>query len=288
MLIFFQQIVNGLVSGSIYALTALGLSMIFGIMDIINFAHGEIYMLGAFFTYFFCTSIGLHYLLSMLFAMIAVGIIGIAIEKVTFKPLRNTALINTLLVSLGLSIFLQNLALLIWGPDPRKIPSPYNNMVIEFLGIFITMQRLLVIIVTVILIVFLYFFIQKTTIGKCMRATAQEPEGAALIGIDIDKVFWVTFVVGCALAAAAGSLIGGIFFVNPTMGMIPVLKAFIVVIVGGLGSFLGAIMGGFLLGVTESLMGGYVSSAYMDVTAFAILILALLFRPSGLFGKSES
>ena len=121
-----------------------------------------------------------------------------------------------------------------------------------------------------------------------MRATAQEPEGAALIGIDIDKVFWVTFVVGCALAAAAGSLIGGIFFVNPTMGMIPVLKAFIVVIVGGLGSFLGAIMGGFLLGVTESLMGGFVSSAYMDVTAFAILILVLLFRPSGLFGKSES
>ncbi len=283
-----QQIINGLVAGSIYALTALGLTMIFGIMDIMNFAHGEIYMLGAFLTFYFCDSLGIPYLLAIGFAMIAIAIIGIAIEKVTFKPLRNTPLLNTLLVSLGLSIFLQNLALLIWGPDPRKIPSPYSARVIEFFGISITMQRLLVIIVAVILLIFLYYFIQKTTIGKCMRATAQEPEGAALIGIDIDKVFWVTFGVGCALAAAAGSLIGGIFFVNPTMGIIPVLKAFIIVIVGGLGSILGAIMAGFLLGVTESLMGGFVSSAYMDVTGFAILILVLLFRPSGLFGQVEA
>jgi len=282
-----QQIINGLVAGSIYALTALGLTMIFGIMDIINFAHGEIYMLGAFLTFYFCASLGIPYLPAMGLAMIAIAIIGIVIEKVTFKPLRNTPLLNTLLASLGLSIFIQNLALLIWGPDPRKIASPYSARIIEFFGIFITMQRLLVIIVTVILLIFLYYFIQRTAIGKCMRATAQEPEGAALIGIDIDRVFWVTFAVGCALAAAAGSLIGGIFFVNPTIGVIPVLKAFIVVIVGGLGSILGAIMAGFLLGVTESLMGGFVSSAYMDVTAFAILILVLLFRPSGLFGKLE-
>jgi branched-chain amino acid transport system permease protein len=285
MLIVFQQMVNGLIAGSIYALTAMGLTMIFGIMDIINFAHGEIYMLGAFLTYIFCVSLGFPYLLSLVVAMVAVGGIGIAIEKVTFKPLRNTPLMNTLLASLGLSIFLQNLALLIWGPDPRKIPSSYSTEIIEFLGISITMQRLLVIIVTVILFLFLYYFIQKTTMGKCMRATAQEPEGAALIGVDIDQVFWVTFAVGCALAAAAGSLIGVIFLVTPTMGNVPVLKAFIVVIVGGLGSFLGAIMAGFLLGVTESLMGGFISSAYMDVIAFAILILILLFRPSGLFGR---
>jgi branched-chain amino acid transport system permease protein len=285
MLIVFQQIVNGLIAGSIYALTAMGLTMIFGIMDIINFAHGEIYMLGAFLTYVFCVSVGFPYLLSLVMAMAAVAIIGIAVEKVTFKPLRNTPLMNTLLASLGLSIFLQNLALLIWGPDPRRIPSSYSTEIIEFLGISITMQRLLVIIVTVILFLFLYYFIQKTTIGKCMRATAQEPEGAALIGVDIDRVFWVTFAVGCALAAAAGSLIGVIFLVTPTMGIVPVLKAFIVVIVGGLGSFLGAVMAGFLLGVTESLMGGFISSAYMDVIAFAILILILLFRPSGLFGK---
>jgi len=256
-------------------------------MDIINFAHGEIYMLGAFLTFYFCASLGIPYLPAMGLSMIAIAIIGIVIEKVTFKPLRNTPLLNTLLASLGLSIFIQNLALLIWGPDPRKIASPYSARIIEFFGIFITMQRLLVIIVTVILLIFLYYFIQRTAIGKCMRATAQEPEGAALIGIDIDRVFWVTFAVGCALAAAAGSLIGGIFFVNPTIGVVPVLKAFIVVIVGGLGSILGAIMAGFLLGVTESLMGGFVSSAYMDVTAFAILILVMLFRPSGLFGKLE-
>jgi branched-chain amino acid transport system permease protein len=285
MLIVFQQIVNGLIAGSIYALTAMGLTMIFGIMDIINFAHGEIYMLGAFLTYVFCVSVGFPYLLSLVMAMAAVAIIGIAVEKVTFKPLRNTPLMNTLLASLGLSIFLQNLALLIWGPDPRRIPSSYSTEIIEFLGISITMQRLLVIIVTLILFLFLYYFIQKTTIGKCMRATAQEPEGAALIGVDIDRVFWVTFAVGCSLAAAAGSLIGVIFLVTPTMGIVPVLKAFIVVIVGGLGSFLGAVMAGFLLGVTESLMGGFISSAYMDVIAFAILILILLFRPSGLFGK---
>jgi len=288
MLILFQQIANGLVTGCIYALTALGLTMLFGIMDIINFAHGEIYMLGAFLTYVFCVSMGFPYLLSMVFAMLAVGFIGIVIEKVTFKPIRNTPILNTLLVSLGLSIFFQNLALLIWGPDPRKIPSPYSAEVVEFLGIFITMQRLLVIIVTVILLIFLYFFIQKTTTGKCMRATAQEPEGAALIGIDIDQVFWVTFAIGCALAAAAGSLIGGIFLVTPTMGLVPVLKAFIVVILGGLGSILGAILGGVLLGVTESIVTGYISSAYMDVTAYAILILVLLFRPSGLFGQLES
>ncbi|MFH1734258.1 MAG: branched-chain amino acid ABC transporter permease [bacterium] len=288
MFILVQQLMNGLVAGSIYALTALGLTMMLGIMDIINFAHGEFYMLGAFFTYLFCVSLGIPYLGAMVFAFLAVGIIGIVIEKLSFKPIRKTPLLNTLLVSLGLSVFLQNLSLLIWGPDPRKIPSPFADEVIEFGGISITEQRLLVIVVTVILLIVFYYFIQKTTMGKCMRATAQEPEGAALIGIDIDRVFLVTFGAGCALAGAAGSLVGGVFFVTPTMGIAPVLKAFIVVIVGGMGSIPGAIAGGFFLGVTEVLVAGFVSSAYMDAMAFGILILVMLFKPSGLFGKAES
>ncbi len=283
-----QQVVNGLVSGSIYVLMALGLTMIFGVLNIINFAHGEIYMLGGYFTYSFCIFVGIPYFLAMLFAMAAVGIIGIVIEKSLFKPLRGTYFLNTLLVSLGLSIVLQNVALLLWKPDPRKIPVPYGRDVIEFLGVSITLQRFLVIIVTAILCLLVYFFIKKTKIGKCMRATAQEPEGAALIGVDIDKVFSVTIAVGCVLAAAAGSMIGAIFVIEPAMGIVPVLKAFIVVIVGGFGSLFGALMAGLLLGLTESFAGAYVSSTYMDVISFAILILVLLFRPEGLFGKTES
>jgi len=283
-----QQVVNGLVTGSIYVLMALGLTMIFGVLSIINFAHGEIYMLGGYFTYTLCVLLGVPYLLAMILAMIAVGMIGIVVEKSLFKPLRGTYFLNTLLVSLGLSIVLQNVVLLLWKPDPRKIPFPYGGDVIEFLGISITLQRFLVIVVTAVLCLFIYYFIKKTKIGKCMRATAQEPEGAALIGVDIDKVFSVTIAVGSLLAAAAGSMIGTIFVIEPAMGIVPVLKAFIVVIVGGFGSLFGALMAGLLLGLTESFAGAYVSSTYMDVISFAILILVLLFRPEGLFGKVES
>jgi branched-chain amino acid transport system permease protein len=283
-----QQVMNGLVTGSIYVLMALGLTMIFGVLSIINFAHGEIYMLGGYFTFSLCVFLGVPYLLAMLLAMAAVGLVGILVEKSLFKPLRGTYFLNTLLVSLGLSIVLQNVVLLLWKPDPRKIPVPYGREVIEFLGISITVQRLLVILVTTVLCLFVYYFIKKTKIGKCMRATAQEPEGAALIGVDIDKVFSVTIAVGCVLAAAAGSLIGAIFVIEPAMGIVPVLKAFIVVIVGGFGSLFGALMAGLLLGLTESFAGAYVSSTYMDVISFGILILVLLFRPEGLFGKVES
>jgi branched-chain amino acid transport system permease protein len=283
-----QQIVNGLVSGSIYVLMALGLTMIFGVLSIINFAHGEIYMLGGYFTYTLCVLLGVPYLLAMVLAMIAVGMIGIVVEKTLFKPLRGTYFLNTLLVSLGLSIVLQNVVLLLWKPDPRKIPVPYGRDVIEFLGISITLQRFLVIVVTAVLCLCIYYFIKKTKIGKCMRATAQEPEGAALIGVDIDRVFSVTIAVGSLLAAAAGSMIGAIFVIEPAMGIVPVLKAFIVVIVGGFGSLFGALMAGLLLGLTESFAGAYVSSTYMDVISFVILILVLLFRPEGLFGKVES
>jgi branched-chain amino acid transport system permease protein len=283
--ILLQQVANGLVIGSIYAMVALGLTLIFGILHIGNFAHGQLYMLGAFATYWLVSLWGWNIWSSMFVAMALMALLGMVLERIVFRPVRSAPHINGLIVALGLFIALENIAFILWGGDERTLPSPYATKMITILSISLTIQRLLVFAVSILLISLLYLFIQKTKMGKAIRAVAQDPEVARLMGIPIYRISATVFAVSSALAAAAGAMVGPIFCVFPTMGLIPILKAFVVIVLGGMGSIPGAIFGGFILGVAESLGAGYLSSEYKDAFAFAALILVLMVKPSGLFGK---
>lgn len=281
-----QQALNGLVMGGVYALIALGLTLIFGILDQANFAHGELYMIGAYATLYFSEFLGGSYYFALIFAMVAIAFLGLVYEWLLFRPLRGMGHLPAIISSLGASIFLWNLALLILGSTPRQMRTGLSEVTLTFLGISLTVQRLLVLFITIGLIICLYLTIMKTRMGKAMRATAQDPEVAALLGIDINRIAEVTFIIGGALAAAAGGLIGPIFLIYPAMGLMACLKAFVVVILGGLGNVVGAVIAGFALGVIESLGAGFISSAYKDAFAFLVLILVLWARPEGILGKT--
>lgn len=282
---FTQQILNGIVSGSIYTLMALGLTIIFGILDIINFAHGELYMIGAFLALFVFKVIGLPFPIAMLLSMSAVFLLGMFLERVAFRPLRRAGLSSIMISALGLSIILQNIALLICGPDAFCFETAYSSMTIRFWGLFVTVQRLLIVGVAFLLIIILTLFIQRTKMGKAMRAYSQDAEAASWMGINVNKLATVTFGVGASLAAAAGALIGPIFLVYPSMGLEPLVKGLAIVIIGGMGNVPGAIVTGFLIGILENLTNAYVSSALKDGITFGILILVLIMKPSGLLGK---
>jgi branched-chain amino acid transport system permease protein len=281
-----QQAVNGLVMGGVYALIALGLTLIFGILDQVNFAHGELYMVGAYASLYFSESFGGMYPLAVLFAMFSVALIGLLYEWLLFRPLRGKGHLPAIISSLGASIFLWNLGLIIFGSAPRQMRTGLSEVTISFWGVSLTLQRLLVLVVALGLILCLYLVIMKTRMGRAMRATAQDPEVAALLGIDINRIAEVTFIIGGALAAAAGALIGPIFLIYPAMGLMACLKAFVVVILGGLGNVMGAVIAGFALGVIESLGAGFIASAYKDFFAFLVLILVLWARPEGFLGKT--
>ena len=282
---FFQQLLNGIVLGSIYTLIALGLTMIFGILNITNFAHGEFFMLGALFTLLSSKILGLSFFPSMLVSMTAVAILGVIFERAAFRPLRGSSSVNVMVGSLGLSILVQNSALLLWGADPQRLDTPYLDLVITFWGLQITAQRLLVIVLAIAMIIVLTAIIKKTRLGKAMRACAQDIEAAQWVGVNINRIAMATFVIGSALAAAAGAIVGPIFLVYPTMGLVPVLKSFVVVILGGMGNVPGAILGGYLVGIAENIATGFISPAYKDVIAFVILIVVLIIKPSGIFGR---
>ncbi len=284
---FLQQIVNGLVIGSTYALTAVGLTMIFGMMEVVNFTHGEFYMLGGFFLFQLISLFQLNYYLSVVVAVLAVMAVGFICEGVLLAPLRGKSIDTTVLVTIGLSIFLQNIALLCWGPTPKSIPLPFSNMPLRWGPIVLTWSRVLAVTITFGLIVLVHIFIRKSLLGKAMRATFQEKDSACLVGIDVDRIYAFTFTIGSGLAAAAGALLGSIFLIYPAMGNIAILKAFIVVILGGMGNFMGAICGGLILGVAEGLGAGFLSSGYKDAIGFVLVILILMIRPSGLLGKAR-
>jgi len=281
-----QQAVNGLVMGGVYALMALGLTLIFGILDQVNFAHGELYMIGAYATFYFSEFLGGSYFFALIFAMVAVAFLGIFYEWLLFRPLRGMGHLPAIISSLGASIFLWNLGLQIFGSTPQQMRTGLSEITLSFGGISLTVQRLLVLCVALALIFFLYLMIMKTRMGKAMRATAQDPEVAALLGIDINRIAEMTFIIGGALAGGAGALIGPIFLIYPAMGLMACLKAFVVVILGGLGNVVGAVAAGFALGVIESLGAGFISSAYKDFFAFLVLILVLWARPEGILGKT--
>lgn len=284
--IFGQHLLNGVLIGCSYALIAIGLTMIFGVMNIANFAHGEFYMMGGFAAFYLVTLLKLNYFIALPLAVMLVMVLAVVIQQSVFKRLRDAPVMTTTLVTIGLSILLEHVALLLWGPRPQVIPNPFPTRPLSFFGIYTTPLYLFSMAVTAALIVVGHMLIQRTRMGKAMRATFQNREAAALVGVRIDRVYLYAFTFGAALAAAAGAVLGGFIPVEPTMGGVATLKAFVVVILGGMGSFVGAIAGGLLLGLAEALGAGYFSASWKDAIGFFAVILLLLFRPEGLFKRA--
>lgn len=284
--LFLQQILNGIMLGSTYAVVALGLTLVFGILHIPNFAHGHLYMLGGYVTFFFITLLGFGFWTAMLSSVIIMALVGVLVERIVYRPLRDQPHINSFISAIGALMFLETFVIVAWGPQGQRMPNPYPNPM-EIGGIILTQQRLLVIIAAIVLIVLLQLFLKKTTPGTTIEAVAQNREGAMLVGINVNRVSSMTFAISTATAAVAASLVAPIFMISPSMGALLGMKAFVIVILGGLGSIPGAIFGGYILGLIEALGGGYISADYKDVFAFGALILILAFKPTGLFGREE-
>ena len=282
-----QHLVNGLVLGGTYALLGIGLTLIFGLMNLVNFAHGEFYTLGAYLTFAALALSGLNFFVALALAIVLGAVAGAACERLLLAPLRGQSIDTTMLVMIGLWIALQNGELLVWGGVAKSIPHPFPTAPFTLGPVSIAPLRVFVVVTALALIVAAWLLIQRTRLGRAMRATFQDRETAALMGVKIGRIHTVTFAFGSALAAAAGALLGPVFLAYPSMGDLASLKAFSVVILGGLGNLPGATIGGLILGVTEELGAGYVSSGYRDAVGFVIIILVLLLRPSGLFARAE-
>lgn len=284
-----QQIINGISLGSIYALIALGYTMVYGIIKLINFAHSDVYMIGAYIGYFCMTSLRLGFVSSLLIAMVFCTLLGVAIEKIAYKPLRNATKIAVLITAIGVSLFLEYGTMFIVGPTVRSYPAMGGVMVKTFklANITITMQQVLIVGITVILMILLQFIVKKTRIGKAMRAVSLDQDAAMLMGINVNSTISFTFALGSALAGAAGILVGVYYnSINPLMGTLPGLKAFIAAVFGGIGIIPGAMIGGYVIGIIEVFVAGYGNSMYRDAVVFAILILVLIVKPTGLLGKN--
>ena len=280
-----QHLVNGLIIGGGYALMGIGLTLIFGIMRVVNFAHGEFYMLGAFVLFTLFGQLHVNFFLASVVAIAAVSLVGAVVERLVLRPLRDQPIEIPMLAMVALSVILQNAAILVWDPSPKTIRHPFSPLPIVMGPIHVVAIRIFAGVTAIALILGAHLFIQRTRLGKAMRATFQDGEMARLVGVDVDRVYAATFSFGAALAGASGVLLGSVFWVYPAMGDQAAMKSFAVVIMGGLGDFLGAIVGGLLLGVAESLGAAYISSGYKDAIGFVVIIVLLLFRPQGLFGR---
>ena len=280
-----QVIINGVTLGTNYILMALGFTLIFGVLRIVNFAHGEFYMLGAFFVLTAILKFEVNYLLAAILAVLFIGLLGYLTEEVIFRRFRDKEL-EGMIIALGLSILLQNLGLVAWGPYDLSIPPVFTG-VLKIGTLFYPMERLMVVFISFLLMAGFYLFLKKTRLGLAIQAIAQDTEIARVQGMRINRLYPLAFAVGTGLAAAAGAVIGPLFQLNPWMGIMPQVKAFIVVILGGIGSVPGAFLGGLILGVAESFVSTYASKALADLLGFVLVIGILLFRPSGLFGRSQ-
>lgn len=291
-----QQIINGLTLGAVYALIALGYTMVYGILQLINFAHGEVYMLGAYLGIIilgFLTSIGLTAVslplsisITLVLSMLFCAAYGMTIERIAYKPLRNAPRLSPLISAIGVSIFLQNFVMLSQGATDKVFPPILKAEGLSILNARITFLQIFIIIASILMMAGLHLFIMKTRLGKAMRATAQDRKMAVLLGIDIDRVISITFIIGSGLAAAAGVMVAMYYgLVNYFIGYVAGIKAFTAAVIGGIGSIPGAMLGGILLGLLEAFGAGYISSEYKDVFAFGLLIIILILRPEGLLGK---
>jgi len=280
-----QFFVNGLVTGCFYSLMALGLAMIFGLMDVVNFAHGEFYVMGGVVAYAFSNLLGVDFYITIVLAVAIMFAFGAVVERMFIRPLRGQHLLSTALVTIGLSIFLLNTLLLIFGNAPQALDTPFSRKPIFLGSVVLTEGRIFAVLIGVAAMILIYILINWTKLGRAMRATFQQKEAAALVGINVEAVYTYTFALGTAMAALSGVLLGAIFLIHPNTAELATLKAFVVVILGGMTNLAGAVAAGILLGVVESLWGGFVSTAYMDVIGFVMVILILLFRPAGLFSR---
>jgi branched-chain amino acid transport system permease protein len=294
---FLELFIGGLVRGSIYALIALGYTMVYGIIELINFAHGEIYMIGAFtalivvgvLSFMGWNHIAIIFIASIV-AVIYSMAYGYTVEKVAYKPLRHAPRLSALISAIGMSLFLQNYVLLAQTSDFLPFPSLIPDLkILEPYAAFVSTPEVVIIITTAIVMLLLTYLIKFTRVGKAMRATAQDREMALLVGVDVNRVISITFIVGSATAALGGVLIAShIGQINFYIGFIAGIKAFVAAVLGGIGSMPGAVLGSLVLGWSESFFTGFVSSDYEDVFAFIILVLVLIFRPAGLLGRSDS
>ena len=283
---FAQQLLNGLVTGSTYALIALGYTMVYGVLQLINFAHGEIYMMGAFTGLLLVTVAKLPFPLALLLAMGSTALLGVVIEFLAYRPLRRSSRLSVLISAIGMSIFVQNVALWIWGPSTRSFLPPFPVTAFTIGSLRTNTLELLTLAVALAMMVGLHLLVTRTKLGKAMRAVAQDRETAALMGVNVNRTIAFTFAIGSSLAAAAGVMVGMLFnAVTPTMGVMPGLKGFVAAVLGGIGHIPGAMVGGLVLGMVEVLGVALLSSQWRDAVAFAILILVLLYRPSGLLGR---
>ena len=284
MTLFMQQLLNGITLGSVYILVAIGLTLVFGILHVPNFAHGALYLVGGYATLMAMNSLGVHYFIAIIISIVCVAGIAILMERLVFNPLREAPAIHDKIAAIGIMLFFDALIPLVWGNEYHRMLTPFGDTVTLF-GISTTIQRILVIVVACIVVVLLQLFLKKTMTGASIMAMAQNREGSFLVGINANTVAMMTFAISGALAAIAASIASPINLVFPSMGHLVILKAFVVVIIGGMGSVPGAIIGGMVLGITESLGATYISNDYKDMIAFLLLIIIMTIRPKGLFAK---
>lgn len=282
-----QQLVNGISIGSIYALIALGYTMVYGIIKLINFAHGDVFMVGAFIGFYAIAKWEMNFFAALLLAMMLCAVFGVIIERVAYKRLRNSTRIAALITAIGVSLLIEYTVVFFRGAQLESYPNTIENKVITIFGAQIGTHSILILSVSIGLMILLQFIVQKTKIGKAMRAVSHDADAAKLMGINVDNTISATFAIGSALAGAAG-VIFGLYYtkIDPFMGVIPGLKAFIAAVLGGIGIIPGAMVGGMLLGVVETVVSALGFSLWRDAAAFVILILILVFKPEGIFGKN--
>jgi branched-chain amino acid transport system permease protein len=278
-------LVWGVAIGCVYILLATGLNIIFGVMKLVNFAHGQLLMISAFLTWTISVSLGLNAYVSIFISMVIVALLGVVVERFTFHRVLGTDKLNEIFVSLGLIYIFENVAMLIWGANSKQVVSPFYGISVSLPGLSITYDRVIAVFVVVAALVIFGLLLWKTKIGLAMRATSQRNTTAMLMGINVQKVYMFTFAIGAALAAIAGGLYGIIFPFDYQVGALPTIIAFAIIIMGGLGSIKGAIIGGLLYGVTEQLATLFLGGTWGSAVAFALLIVVLIIRPYGIFGE---
>ena len=288
MRLFIEQLINALNTGSIYALVAIGYTMVYGIIRLINFAHGDVMMFGAYFSFMFATifPFQLPLVVIIIISMSLAAIMGILIERVAYKKLRKAPRISALITAIGMSLFLQSLALLLFRAEPKVMPRLITATHINVFSLSISVLTIYTIVLSITFMVLLTLFIKKTKPGKAMRAVSQDQDAAKLMGINVNKIIALTFALGSALGALGGTLYSITFSqVYPTLGVMPGLKAFVAAVLGGIGHIGGAVLGGYLIGLIETLTKAYISTRWSDAIVFSILILVFLIKPSGILGK---
>lgn len=278
-----EQVVNGLMIGSVYVLVALGMVLIYGVMHVLNFAHGALFMAGGYLCHFFFMQVTGNYPAAILLSMLALGAFGILLERSVFRPLSGN-LRNQVIASLGLVLAIENAVVALWGPNALQLKVPATETLVEFGELRFPLQHLLIIGVTAVIVVALTLFLKFSRFGTAIRATSQSREAALVVGIPVGRIYWTTFALGTMLAALGGALLGPLFLVFPQMGEAPLVKGLAGILLGGMGSVPGAVLGGMIIGVAESVSTLWIPTDYRDSIAFLVMVAILLVRPQGLFG----